>query len=683
MKLKSYAYGEWFESKEDGQQLFNAVDGNYVASISSTGLDYKEMLNYGRKIGQDLRKYTIHERARMLKSLAFYLIDRKEKYYELSKATGATRTDSWIDIEGGIGTLFTYASKIRREMTDNTFHIDGNYEPISKMGTFIGHHICTPLQGVAVHINAFNFPIWGMLEKIAPSLAAGMPVIVKPASLTAYLTELMVKDIVDSGILPKGSVQLICGSTGDLLENVMHQDVVTFTGSAYTGRKLKSLPNIINNSVRFNMEADSLNFSILGESSAPGSEEFDLFIKEVMREMTVKAGQKCTAIRRVIVPEKYTEDVISALKTRLSKNIIGDPSVEGTRMGPLAGRDQLADVEKAIEELKKESTLIYGDEDYNLNGGSRENGAFLHPKILLCEDGLNKTAPHSIEAFGPVSTILPYKNTDEAIALIKRGEGSLVGSIFTDDNIFAKDLTLGTASYHGRLHFVNRHSAKENTGHGSPLPHMVHGGPGRAGGGEELGGIRSVMHYMQRTAIQANPDLLTAITEEYQPGSERIEDLRHPFTKHFEELVIGDSYTSGKRTITEGDIVNFANLSWDHFYAHTDVTSLAGTIFEQRVAHGYFIISAAAGLFVERKKGPVLANYGLDELRFTMPVYAGDTIYTILTCKSKQIKERRNDDEVITGIVKFQVEVYNQREELVALGTILTLVKRLDQDAKI
>lgn len=683
MKLKSYAYGEWFESKEDGQQLFNAVDGNYVASISSTGLDYKEMLNYGRKIGQDLRKYTIHERARMLKSLAFYLIDRKEKYYELSKATGATRTDSWIDIEGGIGTLFTYASKIRREMTDNTFHIDGNYEPISKMGTFIGHHICTPLQGVAVHINAFNFPIWGMLEKIAPSLAAGMPVIVKPASLTAYLTELMVKDIVDSGILPKGSVQLICGSTGDLLENVMHQDVVTFTGSAYTGRKLKSLPNIINNSVRFNMEADSLNFSILGESSAPGSEEFDLFIKEVMREMTVKAGQKCTAIRRVIVPEKYTEDVISALKTRLSKNIIGDPSVEGTRMGPLAGRDQLADVEKAIEELKKESTLIYGDEDYNLNGGSRENGAFLHPKILLCEDGLNKTAPHSIEAFGPVSTILPYKNTDEAIALIKRGEGSLVGSIFTDDTIFAKDLTLGTASYHGRLHFVNRHSAKENTGHGSPLPHMVHGGPGRAGGGEELGGIRSVMHYMQRTAIQANPDLLTAITEEYQPGSERIEDLRHPFTKHFEELVIGDSYTSGKRTITEGDIVNFANLSWDHFYAHTDVTSLAGTIFEQRVAHGYFIISAAAGLFVERKKGPVLANYGLDELRFTMPVYAGDTIYTILTCKSKQIKERRNDDEVITGIVKFQVEVYNQREELVALGTILTLVKRLDQDAKI
>lgn len=683
MKLKSYAYGEWFESKEDGQQLFNAVDGNYVVSISSTGLDYKEMLNYGRKIGQDLRKYTIHERARMLKSLAFYLIDRKEKYYELSKATGATRTDSWIDIEGGIGTLFTYASKIRREMTDNTFHIDGNYEPISKMGTFIGHHICTPLQGVAVHINAFNFPIWGMLEKIAPSLAAGMPVIVKPASLTAYLTELMVKDIVDSGILPKGSVQLICGSTGDLLENVMHQDVVTFTGSAYTGRKLKSLPNIINNSVRFNMEADSLNFSILGESSAPGSEEFDLFIKEVMREMTVKAGQKCTAIRRVIVPEKYTEDVISALKTRLSKNIIGDPSVEGTRMGPLAGRDQLADVEKAIEELKKESTLIYGDEDYNLNGGSRENGAFLHPKILLCEDGLNKTAPHSIEAFGPVSTILPYKNTDEAIALIKRGEGSLVGSIFTDDTIFAKDLTLGTASYHGRLHFVNRHSAKENTGHGSPLPHMVHGGPGRAGGGEELGGIRSVMHYMQRTAIQANPDLLTAITEEYQPGSERIEDLRHPFTKHFEELVIGDSYTSGKRTITEGDIVNFANLSWDHFYAHTDVTSLAGTIFEQRVAHGYFIISAAAGLFVERKKGPVLANYGLDELRFTMPVYAGDTIYTILTCKSKQIKERRNDDEVITGIVKFQVEVYNQREELVALGTILTLVKRLDQDAKI
>jgi len=683
MKLKSYAYGEWIEGQDEGQRLFNAVDGNFVASISSKGVDFKGMLEYGRNVGKTLRDYTIHERARMLKALAFYLIDRKEKYYELSKATGATRTDSWIDIEGGIGTLFTYASKVRREMTDNKFHIDGKYEPLSKMGTFIGHHICTPLQGVAVHINAFNFPIWGMLEKMAPSIAAGMPVIIKPASLTAYLTELMVDDIVKSKILPEGSVQLICGSTGDLLDHVMHQDVVTFTGSAYTGRKLKSMPSIINNSVRFNMEADSLNFSILSESSAPGTDEFDLFIKEVMREMTVKAGQKCTAIRRVIVPEKYTEDVANALKNKLSKNIIGDPSKEGTRMGPLAGRDQVFDVNKAVEELKKEASVIYSNDDFQLNGGSKTEGAFFHPTILLCEDALNKTAPHSIEAFGPVSTILPYKNTDEAIELIKKGEGSLVGSIFTDDSSFAKDITLGTASYHGRLHFVNRHSAKENTGHGSPLPHMVHGGPGRAGGGEELGGVRSVMHYMQRTAIQANPDLLTSITEEYQPGAAKIEDVRHPFTKHYEELVIGDSYTSGKRTITEGDIVNFANLSWDHFYAHTDVTSLAGTIFEQRVAHGYFVISAAAGLFVERKKGPVLANYGLDELRFTMPVYAGDTIYTVLTCKSKQIKERKTDDEVITGVVKWQVEVFNQREELIALGTILTLVKRLDQEAAI
>lgn len=683
MKLKSYAYGEWIEGQDEGQRLYNAVDGSFVASISSKGVDYKGMLEYGRNVGKTLREYTIHERARMLKNLAFYLIDRKERYYELSKATGATRTDSWIDIEGGIGTLFTYASKVRREMTDNKFHIDGNYEAISKMGTFIGHHICTPLQGVAIHINAFNFPIWGMLEKMAPSIAAGMPVIIKPASLTAYLTELMINDIIDSKILPEGSIQLICGSTGDLLENVMHQDVVTFTGSAYTGRKLKSMPSIINNSVRFNMEADSLNFSILGESSAPGTEEFDLFVKEVMREMTVKAGQKCTAIRRVIVPEKYTEDFSNALKARLEKNIIGDPSKDGTRMGPLAGRDQVSDVARALEELKKEASVVYSKEDYTLNGGSKADGAFFHPTILLCEDALNKTAPHSVEAFGPVSTILPYKNTDEAIELIKKGEGSLVGSIFTDGNKFAKDITLGTASYHGRLHFVNRHSAKENTGHGSPLPHMVHGGPGRAGGGEELGGVRSVLHYMQRTAIQANPDLMTSITEEYQPGAAKIEDVRHPFTKHYEELVIGDSYTSGKRTITEGDIVNFANLSWDHFYAHTDVTSLAGTIFEQRVAHGYFVISAAAGLFVERKKGPVLANYGLDDLRFTMPVYAGDTIYTVLTCKSKQIKERRADDDVLTGVVKWQVEVFNQREEMIALGTILTLVRRLDQDAAI
>lgn len=683
MKLKSFAYGEWLEGKDEGQQLKNAVDGSYVASISSSGIDFKGMLEYGRGVGIGLRKHTIHERARMLKALAFYLIDRKEKYYELSKATGATKTDSWIDIEGGIGTLFTYASKVRREMTDNTFHIDGNYEPISKMGTFIGHHICTPLQGVAIHINAFNFPIWGMLEKIAPSIAAGMPVIVKPASLTAYLTELMVKDIIDSKILPTGTIQLICGSTGDLLDNVTHQDVVTFTGSAYTGRKLKSMPSIINNSVRFNMEADSLNFSILGEKSSPGTDEFDLFIKEVMREMTVKAGQKCTAIRRVIVPEKYTDDVIYALKNRLEKNIIGDPSKDGTRMGPLAGKAQVEDVNKALELLKKDASVVYGKEEFDLNGGSKENGAFIHPTILLCNDALNKTAPHNVEAFGPISTILPYKNTDEAIELIKKGEGSLVGSIFTKDNNFAKEITFGTASYHGRLHFVNRHSAKENTGHGSPLPHMVHGGPGRAGGGEELGGVRSVMHYMQRTAIQANPDLMTAITEEYQPGAKKKEDVRHPFTKHYEELVIGDSFTSGKRTITEGDIVNFANLSWDHFYAHTDVTSLSGTIFEQRVAHGYFVISAAAGLFVERKKGPVLANYGLDDLRFTMPVYAGDTIYTVLTCKSKQIKERRTDNEVLTGVVKWQVEVFNQREELIALGTILTLVRRLDQDATI
>lgn len=683
MKLKSYAYGEWIEGTGNGQNLYNAVNGSFIASISSDGVDFKGMLDYGRKVAKTLRNYTIHERARMLKALAFYLVERKEKYYELSKQTGATRTDSWIDIEGGIGTLFTYASKVRREMTDNKFHIDGNYEVLSKMGTFIGHHICTPLQGVAIHINAFNFPIWGMLEKLAPSIVAGMPVIIKPASLTSYLTELMVKDIIKSKILPKGSVQLICGSTGDLLDNVTHQDVVTFTGSAYTGRKLKSLPSIINNSVRFNMEADSLNFTILGKSSAPGTEEFDLFIKEITREMTVKAGQKCTAIRRVIVPEDYTEDVIKALSEKLDKNIIGDPSVEGTRMGPLAGKDQVLDVTNAVEELKKEAKVVYAKEDYLLNGGSKSDGAFFHPTLLLAKNSMKSKAPHYIEAFGPVSTILPYKSTDEAIELIKRGEGSLVGSIFTDDSKFAKDITLETASYHGRLHFVNRHSAKENTGHGSPLPHMVHGGPGRAGGGEELGGIRSVLHYMQRTAIQANPDLLTSILEEYQPGATKIEDLRHPFTKHFEELVIGDSYTSGKRTITEADIVNFANLSWDHFYAHTDVTSLAGTIFEHRVAHGYFVISAAAGLFVERKKGPVLANYGLDELRFTMPVYAGDTIYTILTCKSKQIKERKKEDEVLSGVVKWQVEVFNQRDELISLGTILTLVKRLDQKAEI
>lgn len=676
MKLQSYAYGEWINGTGEHQNLLNAVNGDLVAEVSSKGIDFEGMLTYGRKVNKTLRNYTIHERARMLKALAFYLTEKKEMFYELSKATGATKIDSWIDIEGGIGTLFTYASKARREMQDERFYVDGNLEPLSKKGTFVGHHICVPLEGVAIHINAFNFPCWGMLEKMAPSIIAGMPVIIKPASLTSYLTELMVKEIIASNILPEGSIQLVCGSLGNMLDYVTCQDVVTFTGSAYTGKKLKVLPAIIDNSVRFNMEADSLNFCMLGENDAPGTPEFDLFIREVQREMTTKAGQKCTAIRRTIVPEKYTEDVVKALGEKLSKIAMGDPSLEGVKMGPLAGREQVKDVSDNMNLILQDSEVAYGsNSDYALIGGSKEKGAFFAPMVLLCNDPLNKKAPHDVEAFGPITTILPYKNMEEAIEIVKLGKGSLVGSVFTADNNFGRDIVYNTASYHGRIMVVNKDSAGESTGHGSPMPQLVHGGPGRAGGGEELGGIRSILHYMQRTAIQGHPTTLTAITKQYQTGAERFEDVRHPFTKYYEELNIGDTINTHKRTVTETDIVNFTGISWDNFYAHTDITSIEGSIFERRVAHGYFIISAAAGLFVNPKPGPVLANYGLDELRFTKPVYAGDTINVKLTVKSKQEKEPR-EGEKLQGVVKWLVEVFNQEGDMVALATILTLVER-------
>ncbi|MCX6148652.1 MAG: phenylacetic acid degradation bifunctional protein PaaZ [Candidatus Kapabacteria bacterium] len=676
MKLQSYAYGEWINGTGEHQNLLNAVNGDLVAEVSSKGIDFEGMLTYGRKVNKTLRNYTIHERARMLKALAFYLMDRKEIFYELSKATGATKIDSWIDIEGGIGTLFTYASKARREMQDERFYVDGNLEPLSKKGTFVGHHICVPLEGVAIHINAFNFPCWGMLEKMAPSIIAGMPVIIKPASLTSYLTELMVKEIIASNILPEGSIQLVCGSLGNMLDYVTCQDVVTFTGSAYTGKKLKVLPAIIDNSVRFNMEADSLNFCMLGENDAPGTAEFDLFIREVQREMTTKAGQKCTAIRRTIVPEKYAEDVAKALGDKLSKIAMGDPSLEGVKMGPLAGREQVKDVSENMNLILQDSEVAYGSNaDFALIGGSKEKGAFFAPMVLLCNDPLNKKAPHDVEAFGPITTILPYKNMEEAIEIVKLGKGSLVGSVFTADNNFGREIVYNTASYHGRIMVVNKDSAGESTGHGSPMPQLVHGGPGRAGGGEELGGIRSILHYMQRTAIQGHPTTLTAITKQYQTGAERFEDVRHPFTKYYEELNIGDTINTHKRTVTETDIVNFTGISWDNFYAHTDITSIEGSIFERRVAHGYFIISASAGLFVNPKPGPVLANYGLDELRFTKPVYAGDTINVKLTVKSKQEKEPR-DGEKLQGVVKWLVEVFNQDGDMVALATILTLVER-------
>ncbi|GAB5464667.1 MAG: phenylacetic acid degradation bifunctional protein PaaZ [Candidatus Kapaibacteriales bacterium] len=681
--LESYLQGRWAAGEGQSETLFNAVTGEEIAAVSTKGLDLKGAIEYGRNVGGPaLRKLTIHERSRRLKSLAFHLMDIKDQFYATSAWSGATKADSWIDIEGGIGTLFTYASKGRRELADKHFIVDGKPEPLSKGGTFIGQHIAVPLEGVAVHINAYNFPIWGMLEKLSPTIVAGMPAIIKPASATAYLTEQMVKAIIDSGFLPEGSLQLVTGSAGDMLDHVDYQDVVTFTGSAWTGRKLKSHPKIIENSVRFNMEADSLNFSMLGENDAPGTPEFDLFIKEVMREVTVKSGQKCTAIRRTIVPEKYVEDVRNALAKAIGSRTLGDPQKEGTKMGPLAGRKQAEDVRQALEKLKQEAEVVYGGgSDFEVNGADNSSGAFFPGTLLFADNPTSKTTIHEVEAFGPVTTMMPYKTRDEAIELAKLGRGALVGSVFSADDDFTREIVMGTAAHHGRLHLINRHSAKESTGHGSPLPQMVHGGPGRAGGGEELGGIRSVYHYMQRTALQGDPTTLTRITGDLMPGHRRVEADRHPFTKYYHELTVGEQLTTHRRTITETDIVNFANLSWDIFYAHTDETSIEDSIFEKRVAHGYFVISAAAGLFVNPKPGPVLANYGLDELRFTMPCYAGDTIYAKLTVKSKEEKEPK-EDQKLQGVVKWQVEVFRyntnpeEEDEMVALATILTLVER-------
>ncbi|MBP6333992.1 MAG: phenylacetic acid degradation bifunctional protein PaaZ [Bacteroidia bacterium] len=674
-KLNSYVQGKWTAGEGKGTELYHAVSGDLLFESTSTGLDFKEMLNYGRSQGgSKLRKMTFHERARMLKALAMYLNEKKADLYALSAATGATKSDSWVDIDGGIGNLFIYASKGRRELPDESFYIDGNPEKISKNGTFVGHHICVPLEGVAVHINAFNFPVWGMLEKVAVNFLAGVPAIVKPATSTSYLTELAVKEIIKSGILPEGALQLICGGTGDLLDHLTCQDVVTFTGSAETGKMLKSHPNLLENSVRFNMESDSLNCSILGPDAKPGTDEFNLYIKEVAKEMTLKAGQRCTAIRRAIVPENLADEVISALQKRLKGNVIGDPSVEGVRMGPLANMAQVTDVKNKVRELMNNCEVVYGDLDsVDVVGADSKRGAFMSSMLLYCNDPLRSNSVHSVEAFGPVSTVMSYKNNAEAIELAKLGKGSLVGSVFTADNNFAREIVMGSASMHGRMMIVNKDCAAESTGHGSPLAHLVHGGPGRAGGGEEMGGIRGIHHYMQRTALQGSPTTLSKILNTYLPGADTKEDIVHPFRKYFEEIQIGDTLITHRRTITEADIVNFAGISGDYFYAHMDETSLKGSIFEKRVAHGYFIISAAAGLFVDPKKGPVLANYGLDNLRFTLPVYVGDTIQVQITCQRKTKKEDR-EGQIPQGVVEWYVTVTNQKNEIVAIETVLTLV---------
>ena len=671
--LASYSCGNWFVASQNTQPLVHAVTGEQVASISSAGLDVGEMMRYGRKTGgAALRKLTFHDRARMLKALAQKLMSQKDEFYAISAWTGATKLDSWIDIEGGIGTLFVYASKGRREFPNESFFVDGAPENLSKTGTFIGRHICVPLEGVAIHINAFNFPVWGMLEKLAPSFLAGVPCIIKPASATAYLTEAVVKAIIESKILPEGALQLVCGSLNDGFNHLTCQDVVTFTGSATTGRMLKSRKEVIDNSVRFTMEADSLNCSILGPDAAPGTDEFQLFIKEVAREMTVKAGQKCTAIRRTIVPDSMVGDVLEALTKRLKSVVVGDPSVEGVTMGPLAAKAQVKEVGACVSALTEEAQLVFkGD----LSSTATAQGAF-HPITLLhSTQGLKAKAPHDIEAFGPVNTVLSYRNLDEAIELARLGKGSLVGSLFTNDDQVATSVAMGVAPYHGRLLMVNRHCAKESTGHGSPMPHLIHGGPGRAGGGEEMGGARGVMHYLQRAALQGSPTTLQAVTRQFSKGAQATHSDVHPFRKYFEDLVIGEQLLTHRRTITESDIVNFAGISGDFFYAHMDDIAAKESIFERRVAHGYFVIAAAAGLFVDPAPGPVLANYGLEGLRFVKPVYVGDTIRVRLTCKQKTAKEVP-DDQPRQGVVAWDVEVENQAQELVATYTVLTLVRR-------
>lgn len=679
-QVKNYVLGQWVSGEGSEMNVYNALTGDKIGEVSSAGLDFNEILQYGRSIGgQKLRKMTFQERGRMLKALALYLMERKDSYYAISHLTGATKVDSWIDIEGGIGNLFANAS-LRRQFPDLPYYVDGVAAPLSKGGTFIGHHIMVPKQGVAVHINAFNFPIWGMLEKIAVNLMAGVPAVVKPSEYTSFVTEAVVKDIIASGILPEGSLQLVSGLGRGILDYVDLEDTVTFTGSAHTGKVLKALPQFSQKSIPFNLEADSLNATVLGKHAVPGTPEFDLFIKETVKEITIKAGQKCTAVRRILVPDNLLDDVQKQIAARLASTKIGDPSMEGIRMGALATQTQVERVRENVLKLAQTQEIVYGNpQSVDVIGDNCVGGAFFSPILFVNNDPFHKTDVHEIEAFGPVSTIMPYKNIDDAIELARMGKGSLVSSIVTPDNQEATEYVVGAASMHGRILVLNSECAKESTGHGSPMPLLTHGGPGRAGGGEEMGGKRGVLHYLQRTAIQGHPTTITAITQQFQVGAAMPEANPHVFRKHFEELVIGETVFTHKHTVSDADIVNFANVSGDNFYAHMDATSLEGTIFERRVAHGYFVLSKAAGLFVDPKKGPVLLNYGIEEARFTKPVYPGATIGVRFTVKEKIDQEKRSEDDIAKGIVKFLVDVYDETGETVAIATILTMVRKIDQ----
>ena len=674
--LQSLIANRWVGARA-ARSLHSAINGRSVAATHAEAIDFGESLQFARQTALPaLLRLDFQQRAAMLKALAAYLMAHKESLYPISAHTGGTRSDNWIDIEGGIGTLFAYASIGRRELpSSNTVH-EGPAQALGKEGQFLGTHILVPRRGVAVHINAFNFPMWGMLEKFAPSFLAGMPCIVKPATATSFVAEAAARLIHQSGLLPAGALQLVIGSSGDLLDRLEETDVVTFTGSADTAALLRVNANLIRRSVPFNAEADSLNCAILAPDVLPDDPEFELFIKEVAREMTAKAGQKCTAIRRALVPRQHIDAVAAALRERLAKIKVGDPAVDGVRMGALASKEQQADVSARLALLSAGNELIFGAADgFAPLGEGVADGAFFAPTLLLCRDGFANDLVHNVEAFGPVSTLMPYDELDEALALAAKGRGSLVGSVITKTPALAAQAVFHAAAFHGRILVLDREAAKESTGHGSPLPQLKHGGPGRAGGGEELGGARAIKHYLQRCAVQGSPTMLAAITGEYQRGGRVQEDVVHPFRKHFEEIQVGDSLLTHRRTVSEADIVNFGGVSGDYFYMHFDAIAAKDTQFGQRIAHGYFVLSAAAGLFVSPAPGPVLANYGLDTLRFVNPVAIGDTIQARLTCKRKTDRGNR-PDQPPQGVVAWDVQVLNQRGELVASYDILTLVAK-------
>ncbi|KNC95566.1 phenylacetic acid degradation bifunctional protein PaaZ [Trabulsiella odontotermitis] len=676
-QLTSYLSGAWQTGRGRARAIHHAITGDALWEVTSEGLDMAQARRFAIEHGgKALQAMTFIERAAMLKAVARHLLEHKETFYALSAQTGATRADSWVDIEGGIGTLFTYAGLGSRELPDDTLWPEDELIPLSKAGGFAARHVLTSKSGVAVHINAFNFPCWGMLEKLAPTWLAGMPAIIKPATATAQVTQAMVKAIVDSGLVPDGAISLICGSAGDLLDHLDTQDVVTFTGSASTGQMLRVHPTIVAHSIPFTMEADSLNCCVLGDDVTPEQPEFALFIREVVREMTAKAGQKCTAIRRIIVPQTQVQAVSDALIARLEKVIVGDPAQEGVKMGALVNAEQRQDVQERVDALVAAGCEIRLGGKADLSAA----GAFFPPTLLWCPQPDETPAVHSTEAFGPVATLMPYRDREHSLALARAGQGSLAGTLVTADGELARAFILGAARAHGRIQVLNEESSKESTGHGSPLPQLVHGGPGRAGGGEELGGLRAVKHYMQRTAIQGSPSMLAAIGKQWVRGAQVAEDRIHPFRKYFEELQPGDSLLTPRRTMTETDIVNFACLSGDHFYAHMDKIAAAESIFGERVVHGYFVISAAAGLFVDDGVGPVIANYGMENLRFIEPVKPGDTIQVRLTCKRKTVKRQKTAEEKPTGVVEWAVEIFNQHQQTVALYSILTLVARQTGD---